>query len=202
MSASLDRSQEGSLALPGKLEAPKLIESADPVFALHCGGKIGVQCKIPVDSRETLSLAYTPGVGRVSSAIAEDRSRVWTFTGKSNAVAIVTDGSAVLGLGDIGPEAALPVMEGKAMLFKQFGQIDAYPICLRTKDPVAIVETIYNLSVGFGGINLEDISAPRCFQIEDQLSQLLDIPVFHDDQHGTAIVVLAGLFNSVALTGQ
>ena len=146
-------------------------------------------------------MVYTPGVARVSTAIAADPSKVWTLTAKSNAVGVVSDGSAVLGLGDIGPEAAMPVMEGKAVLFKQFGQIDAYPICLRTKQVEEIVDTVVNLSVGLGGINLEDISAPRCFNIEEKLQQRLDIPVFHDDQHGTAIVILAGLLNAMRLTG-
>jgi malate dehydrogenase (oxaloacetate-decarboxylating) len=131
-----------------------------------------------------------------------DRNQAWSLTAKSNAVAVVSDGTAVLGLGDIGPEAAMPVMEGKAMLFKEFGGIDAYPICLRTKEPAAIIETVSNLSVGFGGINLEDISAPRCFEVEEELQRRLDIPVFHDDQHGTAIVVLAGLLNALRLTRQ
>jgi malate dehydrogenase (oxaloacetate-decarboxylating) len=177
-------------------------EVSDPVFQMHQGGKISVQCKAPIASREDLSMAYTPGVARVSSAIAADHSKVWSLTTKSNSVAVVSDGTAVLGLGDIGPAAAMPVMEGKAMLFKQFGQIDAYPICLGTKDPEEIVETVANLSVGFGGINLEDISAPRCFWIEQKLQERLDIPVFHDDQHGTAIVVLAGLLNASRLTRQ
>jgi malate dehydrogenase (oxaloacetate-decarboxylating) len=184
------------------LEEVKVVEVADPIFRLHKGGKISVRSKTPIASREMLSMAYTPGVARVSAAIAEDRQRVWGLTAKSNSVAVVSDGTAVLGLGDIGPEAAMPVMEGKAVLFKEFGDVDAYPICLRTKDPDGIVETVANLSVGFGGINLEDISAPRCFEVEEKLQERLDIPVFHDDQHGTAIVVLAGLLNALRLTGQ
>jgi malate dehydrogenase (oxaloacetate-decarboxylating) len=184
------------------LEKVRVVQVADRVFRLHTGGKISIQNKSPIASRDTLSLAYTPGVARVSSAIAEDRRKVWQLTVKGNSVAVVSDGSAVLGLGDIGPEAAMPVMEGKAMLFKEFANIDAYPICLRTKDTEAVVETVSNLSVGFGGINLEDISAPRCFEIERRLQRRLDIPVFHDDQHGTAIVVLAALLNALRLTGQ
>src|SRR4029077_5320425 len=146
-----------------------------------------------------LSMAYTPGVARVCRAIADDVEDVWNLTVKGNAVAVVTDGSAVLGLGDIGPEAALPVMEGKALLFKEFGGVDAWPLCLATKDPDAIVAAVTAIAPGFGGINLEDISAPRCFEIESRLRDALDIPVFHDDQHGNAIVVLAAFFNSLRL---
>jgi malate dehydrogenase (oxaloacetate-decarboxylating) len=186
----------------GNLEKVKILKVVDRVFQLHQGGKISLQNKVPVTSREVLSLAYTPGVARVCTAIAQDPKSVWGLTLKGNSVAVVSDGSAVLGLGNIGPEAALPVMEGKAMLFKEFAGIDAYPICLGTQEPEAIVETVANLSVGFGGINLEDISAPRCFEIEEKLQRRLDIPVFHDDQHGTAIVVLAGVLNSLRLTGQ
>jgi malate dehydrogenase (oxaloacetate-decarboxylating) len=186
----------------GGLEQVRVLEVSDPVFQIHLGGKICVQSKMTIASRETLAMAYTPGVARVSSAIAQDRSKVWSLTAKGNSVAVVSDGTAVLGLGDIGPEAAMPVMEGKAMLFKQFGDIDAYPICLHTRDSDEIVQTVANLSAGFGGINLEDISAPRCFEIEEQLQQRLDIPVFHDDQHGTAVVVLAGLLNALRLTRQ
>ncbi len=201
------RARDGShveeiVAAVRNLERVKVVQVADRVFRLHAGGKISIQNKAPITSRDTLSMAYTPGVARVSSAIAEDRRKVWQFTVKANSVAVVSDGSAVLGLGDIGPEAAMPVMEGKAMLFKQFADIDAYPICLRTKDSEAIIETVSNLSVGFGGINLEDIAAPRCFEIEKKLQRRLDIPVFHDDQHGTAIVVLAALLNALRLTNQ
>ena len=184
------------------LDKVEVVEVSDPVFRMHQGGKITVHSKIPLASRETLSMAYTPGVARVSAAIAQDRRQVWALTIKGNSVAVVSDGTAVLGLGDIGPEAALPVMEGKAMLFKEFGAIDAYPICLRTKEPNEIVETVSNLSVGFAGVNLEDISAPRCFEVEQKLQQRLEIPVFHDDQHGTAIVVLAGILNVLRLGGQ
>ena len=183
-----------------RIERVKILNVSDRVFLLHLGGKIAVQNKVPVKTRDTLSMAYTPGVARVSMAIAEDRQKAWQLTIKGNSVAVVSDGTAVLGLGDIGPEAAMPVMEGKAMLFKEFGGIDAYPICLNTKDPDEIVAAVAALSVGFGGINLEDISAPRCFEIEERLQAQLDIPVFHDDQHGTAVVVLAALLNAFRLT--
>jgi len=180
----------------------EVVNVSDRVFLLHLGGKLAIQNKVPVTTRDTLSMAYTPGVARVCEAIAAEPRKAWQLTIKGNSVAVVSDGSAVLGLGDIGPEAAMPVMEGKAMLFKEFGGIDAYPICLRTKDPEEIVATVKHLSVGFGGINLEDISAPRCFEIERNLQEQLDIPVFHDDQHGTAVVVLAALLNALRLTKQ
>ena len=157
---------------------------------------------MPLKTRDDLSMAYTPGVARVSSAIAEDPASVWTLTIKANTVAVVTDGTAVLGLGDIGPEGALPVMEGKAMLFKEFGGVDAFPICLSTKDTDEIVRVVEAIAPVFGGINLEDISAPRCFEIEQRLRESLDIPVFHDDQHGTAIVTLAALLNALRLVGK
>jgi malate dehydrogenase (oxaloacetate-decarboxylating) len=173
-----------------------------PVFALHRGGKIEVTSKVPLRDRDDLSLAYTPGVAEVCLAIAADRDLVHDYTWKSSVVAVVTDGTAVLGLGDIGPEASLPVMEGKALLFKQFGGVDAVPIALATKDVDELVDTVVRLAPSFGGINLEDISAPRCFEIEDRLKAALDIPVFHDDQHGTAIVALAALRNSARLTGR
>ena len=185
-----------------KIKNVKVTNVSDRVFLLHLGGKISIHNKVPVTTRDALSMAYTPGVARICQAIAEDRSKAWQLTIKANSVAVVSDGSAVLGLGDIGPEAAMPVMEGKAMLFKEFADIDAYPICLRTKEPKEIVETVAHLSVGFGGINLEDISAPRCFEIEGTLQQRLDIPVFHDDQHGTAVVVLAALLNALRLARQ
>jgi malate dehydrogenase (oxaloacetate-decarboxylating) len=172
---------------------------SDPVFLLHLGGKIEVSNKVPVKTRGDLSAAYTPGVARISQAIYREPMAVWSLTIKWNTVAVVTDGTAVLGLGDIGPEAALPVMEGKAMLFKEFGGVDAWPICLATKDPDEIVRTVKAIAPVFGGINLEDISAPRCFEIEDRLKEELDIPVFHDDQHGTAVVVLAGLINALKI---
>jgi malate dehydrogenase (oxaloacetate-decarboxylating) len=170
---------------------------SDRTFLAHLGGKLEVTSKAPLKTRDDLSIAYTPGVGRVSSAIAQDPAKVWSLTIKQNTVAVVSDGTAVLGLGDIGPEGALPVMEGKAVLFKEFGGIDAWPICLATKDPDEIVQTVTAIAPVFGGINLEDISAPRCFEIERRLRQTLDIPVFHDDQHGTAIVVLASLLNAL-----
>lgn len=185
-----------------KLKHVQVVHFSDRVFLLHLGGKISIQNKVPLTTRDTLSMAYTPGVARVCEAIAEDKDKAYRLTIKGNSVAVVSDGTAVLGLGDIGPEAAMPVMEGKAMLFKEFANLDAYPICLGTKDPDQIVETVSNLSVGFGGINLEDISAPRCFEIEEKLQQRLDIPVFHDDQHGTAIVVLAAMVNALRLTGR
>ena len=172
---------------------------SDRTFLLHLGGKIEMVSKSPLKTRDDLSMAYTPGVARVCMAIAEDPSKVWNLTIKQNTVAVVSDGTAVLGLGDIGPEAAMPVMEGKAMLFKEFGGVDAWPICLSTKDPDEIVAAVTAIAPGFGGINLEDISAPRCFEIENRLKEALDIPVFHDDQHGTAIVVLAAFLNALGV---
>src|SRR3989344_4462760 len=159
-------------------------------------GKIEIVSKVPLKTRMDLSLAYTPGVAEACKEIHKDKSKVYDYTSKGNLVAIVTDGTAVLGLGDIGPEAGLPVMEGKAILFKEFGGVDAFPICLNTKDVEEIISIVKAISPGFGGINLEDISAPRCFEIEERLKKELDIPVFHDDQHGTAIVVLAALINA------
>ena len=170
---------------------------SDRTFLFHLGGKLEIKPQMPLKTRDDLSMAYTPGVARVSSAIAADPAKVWTLTIKQNTVAIVSDGTAVLGSGDIGPEAALPVMEGKAVLFKEFGGVDAFPICLATKDVDEIVRTVMVLAPVFGGINLEDISAPRCFEVERRLREALDIPVFHDDQHGTAIVVLAALLNAL-----
>jgi malate dehydrogenase (oxaloacetate-decarboxylating) len=185
-----------------QVEGARLIDTTDRTFLLHVGGKIEQRNKSPLRTRDDLSMAYTPGVARVCSAIAHDRDKAFQYTIKRNTVAVVSDGSAVLGLGDIGPEAAMPVMEGKAMLFKEFGGVDAFPICLDTKDPDAIVATVQAIAPTFGGINLEDISAPRCFEIEERLKAALDIPVFHDDQHGTAVVVLAALLNAVKLTGR
>lgn len=176
-----------------------MIDLQDPIFVAHEGGKLRTSTTVPLDSREDLSVAYTPGVARVCEAIAADESLARTHTWRSNVVAVVTDGTAVLGLGDIGPAAALPVMEGKAALFRQFADVDAVPICLDTKDPDAIVAAVAAIAPSFGGINLEDIAAPRCFEIEDRLKALLDIPVFHDDQHGTAVVVLAALTNAMRL---
>ena len=165
-------------------------------------GKLEVVSKVPVKNREDLSVAYTPGVAEPCRKIAAKKSDVYRYTAKQNLVAVVTDGTAVLGLGDIGPEAAMPVMEGKAILFKEFGGVDAFPICLDTKDTEEIIETVKRIAPTFGGINLEDISAPRCFEIERRLKEELDIPVFHDDQHGTAIVVAAGLLNALKLVGK
>ncbi|GAA2507217.1 malate dehydrogenase [Winogradskya humida] len=176
--------------------------AADPVFDLHKQGKMAIAATVPLASRDDLSLAYTPGVARVCSAIAASPSLAHDYTWIGNTVAVVTDGSAVLGLGNIGPKAAMPVMEGKAVLFKQFGGVDAVPICLDTQDVEGIIAVVKALGPSFGGINLEDISAPRCFEIERRLDEALDIPVFHDDQHGTAIVVLAALRNAVALLGR
>ena len=182
-----------------RLPGARVANVSDRTFSLHLGGKIEIQNKVPIRTRDDLSMAYTPGVARVCLAIKEDRQRAFTLTMKHNAVAVVTDGTAVLGLGDIGPEAALPVMEGKAMLFKEFAGVDAFPVCLGTKDVDKIVETVKLIAPTFGGINLEDIAAPRCFEVEERLRKELDIPVFHDDQHGTAVVVLAALLNALRL---
>ncbi|MFI9318926.1 NADP-dependent malic enzyme [Kitasatospora aureofaciens] len=177
-------------------------DPVDAVFALHRGGKMEIRATVPVRDADDLSLAYTPGVARVCTAIAEQPELVNDYTWKSNTVAVVTDGTAVLGLGDIGPQASLPVMEGKAILFKQFGGVDAVPIALACTGVDEIVETVVRLAPSFGGVNLEDISAPRCFEIERRLQEALDIPVFHDDQHGTAIVTTAALWNAAAVTGR
>lgn len=185
------------ISILSKSPGIKIINVSDRTFLAHLGGKIEVMPKMPIKNREDLSLVYTPGVARVCTAIAEDPSKAYSLTMKRNTVAVVTDGTAVLGLGDIGPEAAMPVMEGKAMLFKQLAGIDAFPLCLNTKDPDEIVHIVKAVSPGFGGINLEDISSPRCFEIERRLADELDIPVFHDDQHGTAVVALAGLLNAL-----
>ena len=180
----------------------EVVNVSDRVFLLHLGGKIEVQPKAPIKTRDDLSMAYTPGVARVCLAIAADPAKAFQLTIKRNTVAVVSDGTAVLGLGDIGPAAAMPVMEGKAMLFKEFAGVDAFPICLATRDPAAIVEAVAAIAPGFGGINLEDISAPRCFAIEEALKARLDIPVFHDDQHGTAVVVLAAAINAARIVGK
>ena len=185
-------------AVPGA----HVLDATDRTFMLHMGGKIEVTNKHPVKTRDDLSMAYTPGVARVCSAIHEDPDKAFQYTIKRNTVAVVSDGTAVLGLGDIGPRAAMPVMEGKAMLFKEFAAVDAFPICLNVREPDEIIATVKAIAPGFGGINLEDISAPRCFEIEARLQAELDIPVFHDDQHGTAVVVLAALLNALTLTGQ
>jgi malate dehydrogenase (oxaloacetate-decarboxylating) len=181
------------------LDGVEVEHVSDRTFLMHLGGKIEMRSKVPVKTRDDLSMAYTPGVARVCMAVHEDRELAWNLTIKQNTVAVVSDGTAVLGLGDIGPEAAMPVMEGKALLFKEFGGVDAWPICLDTKDTDEIVAIVKALAPGFGGINLEDISAPRCFEIEERLRADLDIPVFHDDQHGTAIVVLAALINALKI---
>jgi malate dehydrogenase (oxaloacetate-decarboxylating) len=180
----------------------KVIDVYDRTFNLHRGGKISIVSRIPLKSVSDLAMAYTPGVGRICKAIAENPEEVYNLTIKSNTVAIVTDGSAVLGLGNLGPEAALPVMEGKAMLFKEFAGLDAFPICLDTQDTDEIVKAVKNIAPVFGGVNLEDIAAPRCFEIEQRLRAELNIPIFHDDQHGTAIVTLAALFNSLKLVNK
>ena len=179
-----------------------VLNVTDRTYMIHQGGKIEIKSKIPLNTREDLSMAYTPGVARICMAIHEKRERVYDLTIKKNTIVVVTDGTAVLGLGDIGPEAAMPVMEGKAMLFKEFGGVDAIPICLKIKDPKQIVTVIKAISPGFGGVNLEDISAPRCFEIERRLRNELDIPVFHDDQHGTAVVILAGVINALKVVNK
>ena len=180
----------------------RVVAITDATFDLHVGGKIEVTPRVSVTNADELAMAYTPGVGRVSTAIAEDVSKVWTHTGRSNAVAVLSDGTAVLGLGNIGPEAAMPVMEGKAVLFKQFGGVDAYPICINAKTVDEIIAVARAIAPTFGGINLEDIAAPACFEIEERLQAELDIPVFHDDQHGTAIVVLAAMQNAAKVVGK
>ena len=193
---------ERILAAVRGTEGVELVHWSDRTFLLHLGGKLEVQSRLPLKTREDLSMIYTPGVARVSRAIADNPTKVWALTIKQNTVAVVTDGTAVLGLGDIGPEGALPVMEGKAVLFKEFGDIDAWPVCLATKDVDEIVRTVAAIAPVFGGINLEDISAPRCFEVERRLRELLDIPVFHDDQHGTAIVTLAAFINALQVVGK
>jgi len=190
------------MSTPSEQSVPSASRVGDPVFDLHVGGKMAIASTVPLAGPDDLSMAYTPGVARVCEAIAEDPALAADYTWTSNTVAVVTDGTAVLGLGDIGPAAAMPVMEGKAVLFKQFGGVDAVPICLDTKDADEIVETVVRLAPSFGGVNLEDISAPRCFEIEERLKALLDIPVFHDDQHGTAVVVLAALEGALRITGR
>lgn len=181
------------------LDGIQVVHVSDRTFLMHLGGKIRVSNKVPLATRDDLSMAYTPGVARVCMAINKEPENVYKLTIKRNSVAVVTDGTAVLGLGDIGPEASLPVMEGKAMLFKEFGKIDAFPIALNTKDTEEIIKAVKYIAPVFGGINLEDISAPRCFEIERRLKEELDIPVFHDDQHGTAVVVLAALLNALKI---
>ncbi|HET6643157.1 MAG TPA: NAD-dependent malic enzyme [Gaiellaceae bacterium] len=196
--AHLDRIMNAVRAVEG-IEVEQV---SDRTFLVHLGGKLEVVPRLPLKTRDDLSMAYTPGVARVSSAIADDPAKVWGLTVKQNTVAVVSDGTAVLGLGDIGPEAALPVMEGKAVLFKEFGSVDAWPVCLATTDVDEIVRTVVAIAPVFGGINLEDISAPRCFEVERRLREQLDIPVFHDDQHGTAIVTLAAFINALQVVGK
>jgi malate dehydrogenase (oxaloacetate-decarboxylating) len=202
VSASDDAHLHRIVEAARSVDGVEVLRVSDRTFLMHLGGKIEIRSKIPLKTRDDLSMAYTPGVARVSQAIADDPSSAWNLTIKQNTVAVVSDGTAVLGLGDIGPEAAMPVMEGKALLFKEFGGVDAWPICLATKDADEIVAVCKAIAPGFGGINLEDISAPRCFEIESRLRAELDIPVFHDDQHGTAIVVLAALVNALRVVGK
>jgi malate dehydrogenase (oxaloacetate-decarboxylating) len=190
------------LAAIEAVEGTRVIDTTDRTLQLHVGGKIEQRNKHPLKTRDDLSMTYTPGVARVCRAIADDEEKAFQYTIKRNTVAVISDGTAVLGLGDIGPRAALPVMEGKCCLFKEFGGVDAFPICLDTRDPAQIVDTIKLIAPAFGGINLEDISAPRCFEIEERLKRELEIPIFHDDQHGTAVVVMAALLNAVKLTGR
>lgn len=184
------------------LEGVEVVHLSDRTFLMHLGGKIEVTGRINLKNRDELSMAYTPGVARICMAIYDDPKKVHNLTMKRNMIAIVTDGSAVLGLGNIGPAASLPVMEGKALLFKDFADVNAFPICLDTQDTEEIIKAVKQLAVGFGGINLEDISAPRCFEIEDRLKAELDIPVFHDDQHGTAVVLAAGFINSLKIVNK
>ncbi len=202
VSASSVEHEEQIAAAVRTVPDATLINVSDRTFLLHLGGKIEIHSKHPIVTRADLSMAYTPGVARVCMAIYEDPEKVYNLTIKRNCIAVVTDGTAVLGLGDIGPRAAMPVMEGKAMLFKEFGGVDAFPLCLDTKDPNEIVRTVKAIAPGLAGINLEDISAPRCFEIEDRLKRELNIPVFHDDQHGTAVVVLAALINALRVVGK
>lgn len=186
----------------GRLRSVRVVSASDQVFLVHLGGKVEVKSKVPLRTRADLSMAYTPGVARVCMAIHADPAAARNLTIKRNSVAVVTDGSAVLGLGDIGPLAAMPVMEGKALLFKEFGGVDAWPVCIDSRDTDEIIRIVQAIAPTYGAINLEDISAPRCFEIEDRLNELLDIPVFHDDQHGTAIVVLGALINALKVVGK
>ena len=202
VNASSEKHDQEIVEAVKHIDGVEIINVSDKTFLIHLGGKIETVSKIPLKTRSDLSMAYTPGVARVCEAIRKDPEKAFTLTIKKNTVAVVSDGTAVLGLGDIGPAAAMPVMEGKCQLFKEFGGVDAFPICLNTKDPHEIIETIKNISVAFGGINLEDISAPRCFEIEERLKEELDIPVFHDDQHGTAVVVLSALINALKIVGK
>lgn len=202
VNASSENHDKEIVASLQDIDGVEVVNVSDRTFLIHLGGKIETVSKIPLKTRSDLSMAYTPGVARVCEAIHKDPEKAFNLTIKKNTVAVVSDGTAVLGLGDIGPAAAMPVMEGKCQLFKEFGGVDAFPICLATKDPHEIVQTIKRIAVPFGGINLEDISAPRCFEIEERLKEELDIPVFHDDQHGTAVVVLAALINALKIVGK
>jgi len=202
---TVDIADQGEASIVESLNQLKgitLINVSDRTFLVHLGGKISIQPSLPIKNRDDLSRVYTPGVARVATAIYENPEKAYSLTIKRNTVAVVTDGTAVLGLGDIGPFAAAPIMEGKAMLFKQLAGVDAFPICLDTKDTDEIIRVIKAISPIFGGINLEDISSPRCFEIETRLAEELDIPIFHDDQHGTAIVVIAGLLNALKVVGK
>ncbi|MGA8745598.1 MAG: NAD-dependent malic enzyme [Solirubrobacterales bacterium] len=193
---------ESILRAIGSTRGARVLDYVDRTMQMHRGGKIELHNKYPLKTRDDLSMAYTPGVARVCQDIHADRAKAFEYTIKKNTVAVVSDGSAVLGLGNIGPEAAMPVMEGKAMLFKEFAAVDAFPICLDTQDADEIVKAVELIAPTFGGINLEDISAPRCFEIEDRLKESIDIPVFHDDQHGTAVVTMAALFNALKIVGK
>ena len=193
---------ERVVAAVGEIDGVRVVSVSDRTFLMHKGGKIEVVPKVPIKTRDDLSMAYTPGVARVSQAIAEDPEAAWALTVKGSTVAVVSDGTAVLGLGPVGPKAAMPVMEGKAMLFKELAGVDAFPLCLDTTDVDEIVAIVKGVAPTFGGINLEDIAAPRCFEVERRLRAELEIPVFHDDQHGTAIVVVAALHNAARLTGR
>ncbi|WP_246496348.1 NAD-dependent malic enzyme [Miltoncostaea marina] len=201
VNASDQEHADAIVAAAGGLDGVTVLSSFDRTFRMHQGGKIAMTTRVPLETRDDLSVAYMPGVARVCGAIAEDRSKAFDFTLKRNMVAVITNGTAVLGLGDIGAAAGMPVMEGKAMLFKEFGGVDSYPICIDSKDADVLVRTITAIAPAWGGINLEDIAAPVCFEVEDRLKETLDIPVFHDDQHGTAVVVLAALLNALKITG-
>ena len=201
VNASDQEHADSIVAAAGGLDGVSVLSSFDRTFRMHQGGKIQMTTRIPLENRDDLSIAYMPGVARVCQAIADDRSKAFDYTIKRNMVAVITNGTAVLGLGDIGAAAGMPVMEGKSMLFKEFGDVDSYPICIDSKDPEVLIRTIAAIAPVWGGINLEDIAAPVCFEVEDRLKEMLDIPVFHDDQHGTAIVVLAALLNACKITG-
>jgi malate dehydrogenase (oxaloacetate-decarboxylating) len=202
VNASDQEHADAIVAAAEGLDGVKVLSSFDRTFRMHQGGKIEMTLRVPLETRDDLSIAYMPGVARVCTAIADDRNLAFDLTLKRNMVAVITNGTAVLGLGDIGAAAGMPVMEGKSMLFKEFGGVDSYPICIDSKDPEVLIRTIAAIAPAWGGINLEDIAAPTCFEVEDRLKEMLDIPVFHDDQHGTAIVVLAALLNALKITGE